>query len=100
MESMQALIDQLALPLAGCVFAAALQHQALFMKQTEESFELPFIAKGRAFENLTNVIRIQDLDFFIAISSIAGFGVAGETNYSRYDLSKRIHEYCLMPSQR
>jgi hypothetical protein len=83
-ESMQILLNELDLPIAGCVLTSAIQADSLFLNQTEINFQLPFVPKIDAFRAIESTVSIPCLDFFISITSIAVFGVAGQTNYSRY----------------
>lgn len=56
-----------------------------FISQTEESFEAVFAPKKGAFEALESAVpNIEDMEFLITFSSVATFGNAGQTNYSRY----------------
>ncbi|KAF7358619.1 Polyketide synthase [Mycena sanguinolenta] len=81
-DALTALIASLDCPLAGCVLTAAALASRLFLKQDAESFFVPFKPKTNAYFALEKVVEIEKLDFLIAISSVAGFGAAGETNYS------------------
>jgi hypothetical protein len=82
-ESLTKLISSLDRPLAGCVFTAAVLSDRLFLKQDLQSFVPPFKPKTDAYFALEKVIAIEKLDFLLAISSVAGFGAAGQTNYAR-----------------
>ena len=82
-ESLAKLLSTLDLPLAGCILSAVLLSDKLFLKQDPESFAVPFKGKTEAFWVIEKTVAIEQLDFFIAITSVAGFGAAGQTNYSR-----------------
>jgi hypothetical protein len=84
LESMRNMVDQLDLPIAGCLLSSAVQSDGLFLKQTESNFQLPFSPKVDAFRTIESTISIPSLDFFISISSVAIFGAVGQANYSRY----------------
>jgi hypothetical protein len=71
------------MPLAGCMLSAVLLSDKLFLKQDPESFAVPFKGKTEAFWAIEKTIPIHQLDFFIAITSVSDFGMAGQTNYSR-----------------
>ncbi|KAJ7842961.1 polyketide synthase [Mycena olivaceomarginata] len=81
-ESLATLISSLDRPLAGCLFTAVVLSNRLFLKQDAESFSIPFKSKTDAYFALEKVVAIEKLDFLVAISSIAAFGVAGQTNYA------------------
>ncbi|KAF8149650.1 polyketide synthase [Mycena galopus ATCC 62051] len=81
-EALTHLIDALDYPLAGCILAAAGRHDCLFSKQDPKGFPLPFKSKTEGYFALEKVVAIEKLDFLLAISSIAGFGSAGLTNYA------------------
>ncbi|KAJ7622843.1 polyketide synthase [Mycena polygramma] len=81
-ESLTKLIASLDRPLAGCVLTAAVLSDGLFLKQDSKSFSLPFTAKTDALFALEKVVPIEKLDFLLAISSVAEFGAAGQTNYA------------------
>ncbi|KAJ7191756.1 hypothetical protein B0H12DRAFT_1246247 [Mycena haematopus] len=80
--SLTALISSLDRPLAGCMLTAVVLSNRLFMKQDAESFAVPFKPKTDAYFALEQAVAIEKLDFLVAISSMAGFGVAGQTNYA------------------
>ncbi|KAJ7301903.1 hypothetical protein DFH08DRAFT_992112 [Mycena albidolilacea] len=61
-EGLRQLIDTLDYPLAGCILSAA--------------------SKTEGYFALEKVVAIEKLDFLLAISSVAGFGAAGLTNYA------------------
>ncbi len=82
-ESLTKLINSLDHPLAGCLFTAAVLSDRLFLKQDAESFPIPFKPKTDAYFALEKVVAIEKLDFLLAVSSVAGFGAAGQTNYAR-----------------
>jgi hypothetical protein len=82
-DSFEKLLSTLDLPLAGCILSAVLIYNKVFLKQDQESLTLPFKGKTEAFFVIEKTIPIEQLDFFIAITSVAGFGAAGQTNYSR-----------------
>ncbi|KAF8920772.1 polyketide synthase [Mucidula mucida] len=81
-ESLTKLINSLDHPLAGCLFTAAVLSDRLFLKQDAESFPIPFKPKTDAYFALEKVVAIEKLDFLLAVSSVAGFGAAGQTNYA------------------
>lgn len=77
------LVKELALPVAGFILSTKAQHDSPFLKQTDQTFKIPFDAKIAAFKAVESVIRIEDLDFFVAISSLAIFGGQCLTNCAR-----------------
>ncbi|KAF7374106.1 Polyketide synthase [Mycena sanguinolenta] len=81
-ESLTTLINSLDRPLAGCILAAVVLSNRLFSKQDAESFAVPFKPKTDAYLALEQAVAIDQLDFLVAISSMASFGVAGQTNYA------------------
>jgi hypothetical protein len=82
-ESLAQLLTTLDLPLAGCLLSAILLSDKLFVNQDPESFAVPFTGKTEAFWVIEKTIPIEQLDFFIAITSMSGFGTVGQTNYAR-----------------
>lgn len=57
---------------------------ALFMNQTESSFQVVAESKMKAFEVFSNSVNIASLEFFVGFSSISGlFGNVGQSNYAR-----------------
>lgn len=80
---MNTLVQELDRPIAGCVLSTIVRHDALFLEQTGETFNIPFNAKVLAFKAVESVIQIKNLDFFVVISSLAIFGRQGLTNYAR-----------------
>ena len=82
-KALTKLISSLDRPLAGCVFSAAVLSDRLFLKQDAESFPIPFKPKTDAYFALETVVAVEKLDFLLAISSVASFGAAGQTNYAR-----------------
>ncbi|KAK7057599.1 polyketide synthase [Favolaschia claudopus] len=81
-EALTKLVSSLDHPLAGCVFSAAVLADRLFLKQDAESFPVPFKPKTDAYFALEKVVALDKLDFLLAISSVASFGAAGQTNYA------------------
>ncbi|KAF7351064.1 Polyketide synthase [Mycena sanguinolenta] len=81
-DALTSLIDSLDCPLAGAIFTAAVLADRLFLKQDAESFVVPFKPKTEAYFALEKVVAIEKLDFLLAISSVASFGAAGQTNYA------------------
>ena len=56
---------------------------ALFMNQTEESFNKVCATKMKALETFTAVLPIERLDFFVSFSSIVALlGNPGQSNYA------------------
>ena len=70
--------------IGGCMLLAVVMTDRTFLAQTEEGYRDAFSAKKTAFEILDSILDIASLDFMIAFSSIATFGNAGQTAYSRY----------------
>ncbi|KAF9028346.1 hypothetical protein BDZ89DRAFT_951490 [Hymenopellis radicata] len=81
-KSLTKLISSLDRPLAGCMLTAAVLSDRLFLKQDTESFPIPFKPKTDAYFTLEKAVAIEKLDFLLAVSSVAGFGTAGQTNYA------------------
>ncbi|KAJ6494580.1 polyketide synthase [Mycena sanguinolenta] len=81
-ESLTTMTNSLDRPLAGCILAAVVLSNRLFLKQDAESFSVPFKPKTDAYLALEQAVAIDKLDFLVAISSMASFGVAGQTNYA------------------
>ncbi|KAK7039778.1 polyketide synthase [Favolaschia claudopus] len=81
-EALTHLISSFDLPLAGCILTALALSDRLFMKQDADSFSIPFKPKTVAYFALEQVVALDKLDFLIAISSIASFGDAGQSNYA------------------
>ncbi|KAK7039743.1 polyketide synthase [Favolaschia claudopus] len=81
-EALTHLISSFDLPLAGCILTALALSDRLFMKQDADSFSIPFKPKTTAYFVLEQVVALDKLDFLIAISSIASFGDAGQSNYA------------------
>ncbi|KAF9016931.1 polyketide synthase [Hymenopellis radicata] len=81
-ESLTTLISSLDRPLAGCMLTASVQSDGLFLKQDHENFSIPFKPKTDAYFALEKAVAIEELDFLVAVSSVAGFGSAGQTNYA------------------
>lgn len=72
-----------------------------FLMQTHETFEAPFAAKTGAFETLEKVVDIDSLDFVLAFSSVAGMiGNAGQTNYSRFEITPSVCHHAHTSLQR
>lgn len=69
--------------IAGCMLLSGVLMDRTFFTQDESSFQAAFIPKVHAMRVLEQVVVIDKLDFFVAFSSIATFGNAGQTNYSR-----------------
>jgi hypothetical protein len=82
-EALTTLVSSLDHPIAGCILTAAVLADRLYLKQDAESFPAPFKPKTDAYFALEKVIAIDKLDFLLAISSVASFGAAGQTNYAR-----------------
>ncbi|KAK7044317.1 polyketide synthase [Favolaschia claudopus] len=81
-DALTHLISSFDCPLAGCILSALALSDRLFMKQDADSFSIPFKPKTVAYFALEQVVALDELDFLIAISSIASFGVAGQSNYA------------------
>ncbi|KAK6974313.1 polyketide synthase [Favolaschia claudopus] len=81
-EALSHLTSSFDCPLAGCILAALALSDRLFMKQDADSFSIPFKPKTVAYLALEQVVALDKLDFLIAISSAASFGVAGQSNYA------------------
>ncbi|KAK7039784.1 polyketide synthase [Favolaschia claudopus] len=81
-EALTHLVSSFDRPLAGCILAALALSDRLFMKQDADSFSIPFKPKTVAYLALEQVVALDKLDFLVAISSLASFGVAGQSNYS------------------
>ncbi|KAF8178693.1 polyketide synthase [Mycena galopus ATCC 62051] len=81
-DALTTLIKSLDCPLAGCVLTAAVLADSLFLKQDAETFPIPFKPKTDAYFALEKVVAVEKLDFLLAISSVASFGAAGQTNYA------------------
>ncbi|KAH7906790.1 hypothetical protein BJ138DRAFT_1071251 [Hygrophoropsis aurantiaca] len=81
-ERMTDLVQGITLPIAGCMLLSGVLSDRSFFFQDAASFEAVYAPKVRAFETVETVLNIDKMDFFIAFSSIATFGNAGQTNYS------------------
>ncbi|KAJ7046113.1 polyketide synthase [Mycena alexandri] len=81
-DSLTALIGSLDHSIAGCMLTALVLSNGLFLKHDAETFSIPFKPKTDAYFALEKTLPIDKLDFLVAISSIAEFGVAGQTNYA------------------
>ncbi|KAK7044311.1 polyketide synthase [Favolaschia claudopus] len=75
-EALTHLISSFDCPVAGCILAALVLSDKLFMKQDADSFSIPFKPKTAAYLALEQVVALDKLDFLVAISSLASFGVA------------------------
>ncbi|KAJ8503283.1 hypothetical protein ONZ45_g10994 [Pleurotus djamor] len=81
-SAMQSLIDNLPLPLGGCVLAAVVLSDRLLVNQTQESFDIAFAPKLGALQCLESTVDIRALDFLISLSSVAAWGSVGQSNYA------------------
>ncbi len=83
-EDMSNMIKSVRSPIGGCMLMTLVLSDALFMKQTEQTFVAVSDSKLKALEIFSNLVPIESLEFFIAFSSLFGLiGNAGQSNYAR-----------------
>ena len=83
-EDMSKMIKSVGSPVGGCMLMTLVLSDALFMKQTEQSFVAVSDSKLKALEIFSSLVPIESLEFFIAFSSFSGLlGNAGQSNYAR-----------------
>jgi hypothetical protein len=83
-DAMHSLVTNLAAPLAGTIFLAAIFDDRFFFSQDKESFKRSFDGKVGSMATLEAIVDIHKLDFVISLSSGTIWGNAGQTNYTRY----------------
>ncbi|KAK6966524.1 polyketide synthase [Favolaschia claudopus] len=82
-DEMQALLNNLEVPVAGCFLMTLVLSDAPFLKQTQNAFSDVYASKLGVFEVLSRVADLKSLDFLVNFSSISGLvGIAGQTNYA------------------
>ncbi|KAJ7214322.1 hypothetical protein GGX14DRAFT_550479 [Mycena pura] len=80
---MQNLLCSLSAPLAGAFLMTLVLDDAPFLAQTRASFERVVDSKLRAFEIFADLVQLEELDFFVAFSSLSGLiGLPGQANYA------------------
>ena len=82
-RDMKAVLSSTRTRIAGCMLLSGVLADRTFFQQDKSTFEAAFKPKVHAMRVLEEVMAIDTLDFFVALSSIATFGNAGQTNYSR-----------------
>ena len=82
-RDMKAVLSSTRARIAGCMLLSGMLADRTFFQQDKSTFEAAFKPKVHAMRILEEVMAIDTLDFFVALSSIATFGNAGQTNYSR-----------------
>jgi hypothetical protein len=84
-SQMNILLHSLPVPIAGCFHMTLALSDALFFNQTHDTFRRLYDSKLRVFEVFSAQIKIESLDFFVALSSVTGLiGVPGVSNYARF----------------
>jgi hypothetical protein len=84
-NQMNALLHNMPAPVAGCFHMTLDLSDALFFKQTHDTFCRVYNSKFKVFEIFSAQVAIESLDFFVALSSISGLvGIPGQTNYARF----------------
>ncbi|KAJ7801502.1 hypothetical protein B0H14DRAFT_2895228 [Mycena olivaceomarginata] len=82
-SQMNILLHSLPVPIAGCFHMTLALSDALFFNQTHDTFRRLYDSKLRVFEVFSAQIKIESLDFFVALSSVTGLiGVPGVSNYA------------------
>ncbi|KAJ7493888.1 hypothetical protein FB451DRAFT_1491404 [Mycena latifolia] len=82
-DEMNALLHSFPAPIAGCFHMTMVLSDALFFKQTHESFQDVYKSKIGVFEVFAAQVEIRSLDFFVAFSSMSGLvGIPGQSNYA------------------
>ncbi|KAF8209510.1 hypothetical protein K438DRAFT_1960508 [Mycena galopus ATCC 62051] len=82
-SQMKILLHSLPVPIAGCFHMTLVLTDALFFNQTDDAFRRAHDSKLKVFEVFSAQIRIESLDFFVALSSVSGLiGVPGQSNYA------------------
>ena len=83
-EATNRLVKNIHVPIGGCFLMTLALSDALFLSQTEETFDRVRESKVKAFEVFSDAVDIGSLDFFVAFSSFAGLlPNVGQSNYSR-----------------
>jgi hypothetical protein len=83
-KQMNVLLHSSPVPIAGCFLMTLVLADALFFKQTHDTFNSVWNSKPRALGIFAGQVEIQSLDFFVALSSINGLiGTPGQSNYTR-----------------
>lgn len=82
-SSMRALLASIAVELGGCFLLSYTLSDRLFLSHTAESYATPWVPKVVAFEVLDSLVSIENLEFLVCVSSAAGFGGPGQSNYAR-----------------
>lgn len=82
---MTVFLQKVHLPIGGCFLMPLVLHDALFLQQTQDTFDLVRRSKVEAFDVLSSLCDVKALDFFVAFSSITAlWGNVGQSNYARY----------------
>ncbi|KAJ7218352.1 hypothetical protein GGX14DRAFT_356888 [Mycena pura] len=82
-SQMNILLHSLPVPIAGCFHMTMVLSDALFFNQTHDTFRRLYDSKLRVFEVFSAHVKIESLDFFVALSSVTGLiGVPGVSNYA------------------
>lgn len=89
---MTAFLQKVHLPIGGCFLMPLVLHDALFLQQTQDTFDLVRRSKVEAFDVLSSLCDVKALDFFVAFSSVTAlWGNVGQSNYARYVFSLPSH---------
>ncbi len=81
-DSLQARLKSLP-PLAGIIHAAGVLQDSALLNMSQEAFMQPWGAKVNALEYLAEKLPVDELDFFVAFSSMAAItGSPGQGNYA------------------
>lgn len=73
---------------------------ALFLQQTQDSFDLVRRSKVEAFDIISRLYDVKAMDFFVAFSSVTAlWGNVGQSNYARCVRSLLFNASCVTPFQ-
>jgi NAD(P)-dependent dehydrogenase (short-subunit alcohol dehydrogenase family) len=69
--------------ITGIIHGAGILADKLIEKKTEQDFESVFATKVKGLENLLACVNLNQLDYLVLFSSVAGFyGSAGQSDYA------------------
>jgi NAD(P)-dependent dehydrogenase (short-subunit alcohol dehydrogenase family) len=70
-------------PITGIIHGAGNLADKLIENKSEQDFETVYAAKVKGLENLLSCVNINQLDYLVLFSSVAGFyGNSGQTDYA------------------
>lgn len=70
-------------PIRGCIQGAMVLHDELVKNMTAATWKTPLEAKYHGSHNLATALAVDELDFFVMLSSFAGVnGNGGQSNYA------------------